>query len=401
MRLSKTIDFFFLLTLFSLPFYLWKFDFFFFPTNGLELFALVSIFLFFVQKKKAVFFALRENLQPILFPFLLLFSGLIFSFLFSTQSLAGLGIIKGWFVIPFVFSLCLPTVFNNHQKIFRAVQVLYLSVFSVALISLGYKLTGSLTFDQRLSGFYLSPNQLAMFLSLGLFLGTYLFLEEKNKTLKYSLSLSIFSILIAFYFTYSYASWLAVFLSFLLLLAYKKSSKKITLFLFSGLTLLFCLFFLFQQNNPKLTHLLDSRSSLSSRLMIWNSSWKMIQNHPFSGIGPGNFQSTYLEYQKYFPPYLEWAVPQPHNLYLAFYLQTGLLGLLGFLLLCLKWFSLGLEQKNTTFSVVSLGILFYLLVHGLVDTPYWKNDLAYSFWVIFFLVLAFTRYLKTDQKSNL
>ena len=27
------------------------------------------------------------------------------------------------------------------------------------------------------------------------------------------------------------------------------------------------------------------------------------------------------EYQKHFPPYLEWAVPQPHNLYLAFWLQ--------------------------------------------------------------------------------
>jgi O-antigen ligase len=142
---------------------------------------------------------------------------------------------------------------------------------------------------------------------------------------------------------------------------------------------------------------LSERSSLASRIIIWKSAEKMLENNPVIGIGPGNFQNKYLEYQKYFPPYLEWAAPQPHNLYLAFWLQSGLLGLIGFLFIVISWIKTLVahirHQKNglSSVSAAILGIMFYILIHGLVDTPYWKNDLSIIFWSTFILGLLYTR----------
>ena len=149
------------------------------------------------------------------------------------------------------------------------------------------------------------------------------------------------------------------------------------------------LFLLFQMHGQKFSDLihLNERSSLASRIMIWRSSWKMLENRPVIGIGPGNFQTTYLEYQQYFPPYLEWAVPHPHNLYLAFWLQTGMLGLIGFVLLTVFWSrhvitTRDRNEKKASLEWTLIGIMATLLLIGLLDTPYWKNDLAYSFWLL-------------------
>ena len=161
---------------------------------------------------------------------------------------------------------------------------------------------------------------------------------------------------------------------------------------------------------------MGERSSLASRFTIWKSAGLMIENNPLFGIGPGNFQEKYLEYQKYFPPYLEWSVPQPHNIFLAFWLESGLVGLIGFVILLFYFFRDNKkvypftkikEDNNTSISVIKkqiseklddkeyfgdgaiqdlrillLGIMIYLLVHGLVDTTYWRNDLAVVFWTI-------------------
>jgi len=113
--------------------------------------------------------------------------------------------------------------------------------------------------------------------------------------------------------------------------------------------------------------------------MIWNAAGEMLKDSPIIGIGPGTFQQVYLEYQSRFSvPYLEWAVPQPHNTFLAFYLQTGLVGFAGFILI-LFW----LFKRARADDIVFL-FLVYFLVHGMIDTLYWKNDLA----LIFALVLG-------------
>jgi O-antigen ligase len=273
----------------------------------------------------------------------------------------------------------------------------------VSLIGLFYFLSGHLTYDSRLSAFYLSPNYLALFLAPAVFIGIYLIRQslEKRKDIPiYPISLII--ILINLYLTYSYAAWVSIILSFLVMLLIQKTfSRKlaITIILASMIVIAF------QAKNEKFSNLFNNseRSSLSSRIMIWKSSLKILKDNPIFGIGPGNFQNKYLEYQKYFPPYLEWAVPEPHNLYLAFWLQSGILGIIGFLLIISAWLkNIIAEIKNQKNSPIFLAALFsimlYILIHGLIDTPYWKNDLSVIFWIIF--SLGILKEIKNFNKTS-
>ncbi|MEK7124040.1 MAG: hypothetical protein AAB851_04070, partial [Patescibacteria group bacterium] len=99
----------------------------------------------------------------------------------------------------------------------------------------------------------------------------------------------------------------------------------------------------------------------------------------------------YLGYQKYFPPYLEWAVPQPHNLFLAFWLQTGIAGFCGLILIIFSFFkekTAALKQNggglfhHQNYNFWLAAAMSVILIHGLIDTPYFKNDLSALFWLI-------------------
>jgi O-antigen ligase len=128
--------------------------------------------------------------------------------------------------------------------------------------------------------------------------------------------------------------------------------------------------------------------------MIWKTSEKLIQDNYLWGIGPGNFQNKYLEYQKFYPPYLEWAVPHPHNIFLAFWLYSGIIGFAGFLILLGFFFREFFAEQKSALKFMALGIMLVILIHGLFDTTYFKNDLAVFFW------LAYLGMMKSGNKDE-
>ncbi|HLC95062.1 MAG TPA: O-antigen ligase family protein, partial [Patescibacteria group bacterium] len=171
--------------------------------------------------------------------------------------------------------------------------------------------------------------------------------------------------------------------------------------IFLLLVVIFGAFLLLEVDNTKWSSLtlLEERSSLTSRVMIWQAAAKMIGEHPLLGIGVGRFQAVYLEYQQYFPPYLEWAVPQPHNMFLAVWLQTGILGLASFVFLVGHTFFLLLrETKKETPAL--LGLLVLYLVCGIVDTPYFKTDQVFAFWVLIALIFSHSEEGAPTQAST-
>jgi len=78
----------------------------------------------------------------------------------------------------------------------------------------------------------------------------------------------------------------------------------------------------------------------------------------------------------------------PHNIVLNFWVELGLLGLLAFFGLIVQFFYLSIillkGDITETKRIIILGLLFGLLemlIHGLVDVPYFKNDLSFLFWI--------------------
>lgn len=393
------------ITLLLIPTYLMRFTILGMPTNVLEVLVLVTFILVLLGRQEFDYKECYRQNKGYFFAIFLILGGLIISTLANGEYRMGLGIIKGWFVVPLMFSWVLYAGSKNERNLKNVIEWLYWGIFGVAVVSLGYYFLGELTYDGRLRGFYLSPNHLAMYLAPAVFIGIYLInLQlppakawywragtthnlQRSKIKLFIIGASSLVLLAALYLTCSYAAWTAVILSLIITAAIisRKISKKAIL---TGLIIIL-LILISQWNTEKSGNLKEfSRSSLESRIMIWKASSKILSDNPIWGIGPGNFQNKYLEYQKYFPPYLEWAVPQPHNLYLAFWLQTGIPGLLGFLIVVLMWLKQMLQiQKNSQLAMMLLAIMIYILLHGLLDTPYWKNDLAIIFWIIIFLGL--------------
>ncbi len=81
---------------------------------------------------------------------------------------------------------------------------------------------------------------------------------------------------------------------------------------------------------------------------------------------------------------------------LNFWSEIGLLGLFAFAWLIFAFFrttfpSLKIREGRVGYESITIAAtaaMITLLVHGLVDVPYFKNDLAILFWVIYALPFA-------------
>ncbi len=390
------------ITVFLIPTYLIKFGIFGIPTNVLEILIYLAFISWIFEKQKVNWKKLFQEYKIYIVSILLIFLGLMLSTLINKNYQVGFGVIRGWFFDPLLFSFVLIQKIKEQKNIENILKILYFSAFTVSLIALEYFFYGNLSYDGRLSAFWSSPNYLAMFLAPAIFIGIHLLKsnkqEPKNKNVIMIFSLIIIAFII--YLTHSYSVWASIVLGLLIaeLITKRINKKFITI---SFLIILFA--FLTQFGNPKLKDIFSERSSLSSRIMIWKSSALMLKNNFIFGIGPGNFQNKYLEYQKYFPPYLEWAVPEPHNIYLAFWLQSGIIGFTGFIILIFSWLKkitkeILNNQKNSHILAVSLGIMTYILIHGIFDTTYWKNDLSLVFWIIFSMALLIQDRVKLAER---
>ena len=174
--------------------------------------------------------------------------------------------------------------------------------------------------------------------------------------------------------------------------------KRPATFYFTAIFIGLCLvlFFITVLNSGKIDRLLvgSSQSSINSRLPIWKASFDILKNNWVLGIGPNSFLSEFHLMQKKLGLNLDFlVVPQPHNIYLAFWLEGGILGFMGFLWIVKNVFNnlihkLKLEnQGGLRWLAIGLGgSLIAILAHGFFDTPYFKMDLAYYFWMIILLI---------------
>jgi O-antigen ligase len=379
--------------IFLAPLYLIRFSIFDIPTNFLEISILTAFFFCLPFTPNDAREIRIEKKYLILITFI--FLGLISSALYNQNLLREFGIIKSWFVFPFIFSLLLIKNTKNIQDVNKILKAYFFSASLISLLGLFFIVTNRFTFDGRLEIFYNSPNYLAMFLAPAVLIGFY-FLH--NKPVSTTLLLAQITILINLYFTYSYSAWIAIIFSTILffLITNKVIFHKKKIIIFSFLIFLLAVS---QINNQKIQNILnpENHSSLESRLVIWRSTAKIIEDNFWLGIGPGNFQEKYLEYQNYFPPYPEWAVPHPHNIFLTFWLQSGIIGLISFVLLLIFWLRdvFSIISKKRSAPEKKLGallaiIMLYFLLHGMTDTTYWKNDLSLYFWTFFSLGIFFT-----------
>jgi len=381
------------LVILGLPLYLIRLKIFDIPTTVLEL-MIYGLFIAWLIKGLRRFIIHNSSF---IMPIVLILIGVSIATVYSWDFRASAGIWKAWFIDPLLFFIVFIGAIKKPEQVARVFYCLIVSGFVVSIISLIYLIQGDLDIQGRLQGFYNSPNYLAMYLApiliitLGLFLkvGTPCPLGLQRVFLISNLCLLI----IILFFTKSLGAWLGVIaaLIFGLSIYLWERQKKwlIWTILFCGLIIIL-VFSLLKINS------IQGKLSFDSRLIIWQRAWEAFKNSPFRGIGPGTFGD-------YFPAYPIWGVPQPHNLYFAFLLQTGLIGFIGFIWLLICFFRQGFKLFKTHYSLlitILMSVMVYVLAHGLVDTTYWKNDLSIIFWLIIGLMAVLKISNNKVQMSN-
>lgn len=397
------------------PLYLLRFHIFSIPSTALELtiYTLAGATLFGLiekhRKQPLKAYLSFNNLAVLGLGVLWLGLGLGLATLFSPDIRTSLGIVKGWFFDPALYGLILITAGAYLMPPDKAaslprqlLKALFWGGALAALAALYSAAKGEFSFDGRLYGFYDSPNQLAMLL-VPAFLSGSIYLGDKLSLLKAKLlAMTVTVYGTALLLSFSLGGWASVLAGGIvfLLTAPVKQRLKLKALVAIGLGLVLAISaLLLTFDSGKLAAYVDNpeRSPLASRLIIWQVAWQLGLERPLVGIGPGMFQEKYLDRQESFRPYLEWASPQPHNLFLAFWLQTGILGLAGFLIILAWLFKTNYSQKKRRIMLegsVVIAVLSAILIHGLIDTTYWKNDLSLIFWLLVAITII-------NQSANL
>lgn len=342
--------------------------------------------------------------------FALMIFGFFLSIVFNDVTPHGYGRLKSWFLFPALYGVML--VFSLRRGLLSlgcVLRTVFLSGVVIGIATLFSAIFfGGFSYDHRLHGFFPSPNHLAMLLGtailVGISHGVSLRINTRNERFFVFSGVTFLSMLLLLTQSYGVIFSLIGVLGLALVKYHNQFSQTQKRVVFFGFAL--CIGVLLSLSDAKWQSLItfDERSSIVSRGMIWHSAVRMIGEHPLAGIGLGNFQEQYLAYQQYFPPYLEWSVPHPHNIFLDIWLEGGIFSLIGFCIglgtLLFSGASYFWQKKNGSIQrVFSFLLVVYFLLIGMTDVPFLRNDLAY-FFAIAFAMIVFVSREEADTSSR-
>ena len=140
----------------------------------------------------------------------------------------------------------------------------------------------------------------------------------------------------------------------------------------------------------------NGSNTLVGRFELWRVSLQMLQHHILFGAGLSGFAQTIAPFWN--PTHTDRFI-YPHNIVLTFWSETGLLGLVAFAWIMVTGFMQGWRgwRSQSEWRAIELGVFLALVavvVHGLVDVPYFKNDLALEFWALVGLAWAGNRWAR-------
>ena len=432
----------------GLPSYLIRFQILGIPFSFLEAMILISFAVwFFGQALPELKNWLKKRKERIPYPFSCeIIALIIISFIsvaianFSSQSL---GIWKAYFFEPVLLYILILNVFKTKKDLSKIFWSLLISAAGVAAVAIYQKISGQFIFNdfwaqaetRRVVSWFGYPNAVGLYLAplTILFTGWFFSLPLKQNLIKsigkIFLLLTIIASLLSIYFAHSEGALigLAAGLFVFGLLAGRK--QRIVTFIFAAL-LIGGVFI-----SPQLKDYTSVKFSLNDlsgqiRQRQWKETLNMLSGTKFiSGTGLNQYQEAIKPYHqegiffnsdnipnfdeelrnsaelraKYWQPVEIYLYP--HNIFLNFWSELGLLGALLFSWLILKYlftsFKLSIKylKEKKTDRYICLGLMcamIVIVVHGLVDVPYFKNDLS----VMFFILLALLGILNLNEKNN-
>ncbi len=379
------------LFVFLLPTYLLRFSIGPVPTTVLELlFVIIFIrWLFEKTSVKNVFSSIIAiNKTPFFWPGILLLLGATLSVFSASEVLPALGIWKAYFIEPFLFYIILVDTLKTKEDWKRLFIALGCLVIATSLLSFYQAYTGlllptwewSIEETRRATSFFTSPNALGLLVGpiLILFFGWFL-LEDKNKTGKNALRFFQLLILLfgatAIRYSLSRGAMIAIVVGVLYLL-WQACSKKGVMIISAGLLLVAILLPSLRADIVRIASF--QVESGQSRIALYTGTTQLLKQSPVVGLGLASFADKFEEVRV--GEFTEKLI-YPHNIFLNFWSETGIIGLIALVWIIVLIVKIAWKQKSFTESDLFISALLVMFIHGLVDVNYFKNDLAMLTWL--------------------
>lgn len=376
---SKLIKYLIGLIILALPSYLVRFSIFGIPMTILEIaiyLVFTFYFLLFIFRKAKFYLPDRRWLWPIG----LFIMGALLGVLISPDKRLAFGQFKGFIFDPMLFGWIVYSALS--EKIISHKFVLNSLVFGGLMAAFSAALPLVDASGRRLGIFGFEPMASANYLALFLAPIFILAVGEPRKTIIHRLA-ALFMIF-AIFATASRGAFFGILLGLWWLF-----SSRLKPLLRFAVPVVIAVALIFWTKPDLSAPPASGRISTSNniRYEIWKTTAEIITENSRNflfGVGLGNYQNYFTELTKDRVNYPEFIAPRaltPHNLFLAWWTNGGLLMLIsGVWLAVLVFKKPGFLPGQAAFVA--------LLGHGLVDAPYFKNDLAMLFWLLIVLVLS-------------
>ena len=333
-----------------------------------------------------------------------------------------------WFVVCFYFvATQLFMLKGNYKKFVWAYVISLTGVIIYAVIHLS-----TYNFDQKPAHWVMSPFYkdhtsygavLAMYFPM-----LFIFLHKRNTpTIRIITMFLITIFIIGIIFSYTRAAWVSLAGALVLFFIYKYKIKFRTLFAFGvggllllGLswnTLVINLEKNNQESSDKLSEHVESISNVSSdasnleRLNRWSSAWRMFQERPFFGWGPGTYMFQYAPFQMSDEQTIistnSGNMGNAHSEYIGPLAESGLFGMLSFLVLVIVVFTKGslLYHKLPTGELKTVVLftllsLFTYVTHGLLNNYLDTDKASVPFWGFIAMLVAIDVYHRKNSLQS-
>lgn len=383
------------LFLFFLPSYLVRYTIVGVPTTMLEL-LFGTLFLAWLVGMNRVRLQ-RIARTPFKWTILALLVFAVVSVVVSPDRQAALGLLKAYFVEPVVFFIILWERLRSEHDVRILVTAVAASACAVSVVAVLQYVHFLPSLEpwisespHRVVGIFDYPNALGLYLAplVGVF-SAFLFLPAGRRTTVWRLFLwcTLLLSITGIFMAMSRGAMVGVlvgmfFLS--LLSAYKK-------WVWASIVVVVLTLLIIPTSRSTLWNIATLRDvSTDVRTVLWQGTWNLLEHRPIFGSGLAGFPHYYDQYRLI--KHVELPL-YPHNIVLNFWVELGLGGLLAFAALFGQSFRIGVRalraapsfQRNV--AAGALAALMIIFVHGMVDAPYFKNDLAMQFWFLVSLLV--------------
>jgi len=233
---------------------------------------------------------------------------------------------------------------------------------------------------RRVNSTFIDPNIFARYLNISI-LGTVLLILRHEWTSRIGTTLALLVQIAALGVTFSRTAWLILLFGLFILVIgttkhWKTRRNTLGLGALGGVAL-----FLIPSIRARFDTLFTGVGALGQREFLIKGGWAMFIEHPFAGVGLGNFQWAIEHPYHYLVPWSD-AVTRSHTSLVTVAAEMGVFGILGMVvfLLLLVGMNLRVTNRMNAFAQAVLVSIFVVWLSSQGEGRFFEDPMVWAFW---------------------